>query len=363
MIDFTSALYLGFYHPLSAMTPWAQFTTGVPAALRSSATAHKVARRLAVMQRSERAVLLPSTLHLFWDLFDSLARRHCIFYVDAFAYPIALWGLERARGRGALVRFFPHHDTHMLGTLVDRDAYRNERPVVVTDGLCPGCGRSAPLKAYLGLIRPLKGMLVLDDTQALGILGRRMPPGSAPYGSGGGGCAAWHDVTGDDILVAGSMAKGFGVPLAFLSGSKRMVNAFERDSQTRVHCSPPSIAVLHAASAALDLNRKFGNMLRKRLASRVQQFRHHLRHIGLNVSGSLFPVQALILPKAISLTQVYRQLSATGIRTVLSSHRHGMMPRIVFVLRADHAREDIANAIDALAAIIPEAHKRQNLYA
>jgi 8-amino-7-oxononanoate synthase len=361
MIDFTSSLYLGFYHPEHALTPWRKFTTGVPAALRGSPMAHKVARRLAVLQRSKRAVLLPSTLHLFWDLFDSLARQQSIFYVDALTYRIALWGLERVRGRGALVRFFTHHDTHMLEALMDRDAFRKKRPVVVTDGFCPGCGRGAPLSTYLALIRPRKGILVLDDTQALGILGRRIP-GSSPYGTGGGGSAVWHNVKGDDILVAGSMAKGFGVPLAVLSGSKQMVRAFERDSQTRIHCSPPSNAVLHAATAALDMNRDYGEMLRKRLAGRVRQLRHQLPRTGLDVSGSLFPVQALKLPKAISVARVHRQLSATGIHTVLSNSRHGSMPRIVFILRADHTKVDVATAIGALADIVPDAHATDNRY-
>jgi len=361
MIDFTSVLYLGFYHPVRALAPWKQFTTGVPAVLSRPPIARKVARGLAVMQRSEKALLFPSTLHLFWDLFNMLARWRCIFFVDALAYPIALWGLDRVRGLGAPVRFFPHHDMHRLAALMDRDAWREQRPVVVTDGLCPGCGRSAPLKDYLALIRPRKGLLVLDDTQALGILGRRIP-GSTPYGSGGGGCTAWHDVKGDDILVAGSLAKGFGVPLAFLSGSKRLVNAFERDSMTRVHCSPPSVAALHAAAAALDANRRFGNMLRTRLAGRVQHFRRLLRRMGLKVSGSLFPVQALRLPETISAIQVHRQLSRSGIQTVLAGSRHGMMPRILFVLRADHAIEDIVAAIGALAGIMPDALEEENLY-
>jgi hypothetical protein len=30
MLDFTSALYLGFRHPNRSLRPWSQFTTGVP---------------------------------------------------------------------------------------------------------------------------------------------------------------------------------------------------------------------------------------------------------------------------------------------------------------------------------------------
>ena len=42
---------------------------------------------------------------------------------------------------------------------------------MVADGFCPGCGQPAPLTDYLQLIQQRGGLLVLDDTQALGILG------------------------------------------------------------------------------------------------------------------------------------------------------------------------------------------------
>ena len=42
----------------------------------------------------------------------------------------------------------------------------------MTDGFCPGCGRAAPLREYLESARAQRGLLVLDDTQAIGVLGR-----------------------------------------------------------------------------------------------------------------------------------------------------------------------------------------------
>ena len=69
MLDFTSALYLGLRHPLGSSRPWAALSLGRPAALQPPPGAGALARELAALQGCEAATLLPSTLHLFWDLF------------------------------------------------------------------------------------------------------------------------------------------------------------------------------------------------------------------------------------------------------------------------------------------------------
>ena len=67
---------------------------------------------------------------------------------------------------------------------------------------------------------------MLDDTQALGVLGEKPTP-DAPYGRGGGGSLPWHGVTSPHVIAGSSLAKGFGVPIAVLSGSERMIRRFE----------------------------------------------------------------------------------------------------------------------------------------
>jgi 8-amino-7-oxononanoate synthase len=65
MLDFTSVLYLGIRHAHHTLRPWAQLTTGRPAALEPAPQAVAVAQDLARLLGCERAVLAPSTLHLY----------------------------------------------------------------------------------------------------------------------------------------------------------------------------------------------------------------------------------------------------------------------------------------------------------
>ena len=347
MLDFTSSLYLGMYHPSLALPPWKQFTPGVPAALRIPHNYIKTAQGLSLLQGCEQATLAPSTLHLFWDLFGILVDDSDVIYMDSGLYPIAKWGVERAAGLGASVRSFPHNSEDALLHLLMRDTHRKTQPIVVTDGWCPHCGKFAPLSTYLKYIRKFGGILIIDDTQALGIFGHEPGP-DAPYGIGGGGSLRWYDIEGPDIILVSSLAKGFGVPMAVLAGSKAMVKRFERESKTRMHCSPPSIAAVHAATRALSLNHRYGEALRMRLAQLVLRFCHQIEKIGLDSTGRLSPVQTLGPLEQIDIITLYKQLLRFGVRTVLhQSHKRHKC--ISFVITARHSLQDIDKAVNRLS--------------
>ena len=280
-------------------------------------------------------------------MFGQLSRERIAIYVDAGTYPIARWGVERALARGALVRGFKHHDVSALQQALRRDATSGRAPIVVTDGFCPGCGRHAPLSAYLDSVRANGGELVIDDTQALGIYGRSAR--DAPYGSGGGGSLAWHAIDAANVMVISSLAKGFGVPIAVLAGCVDAVKRFSQYSETRVHCSPPSVAMLSAAEHALLVNATHGDLLRDQLAQRVRYFRTRLAELALSAEGGLFPVQTLRLRPAEIAIDVHERLRDNDIETVLHRDRSGSGPRVSFIFTARHRRSEIDRAVMALA--------------
>jgi 8-amino-7-oxononanoate synthase len=349
VLDFTSALYLGLRHASASLRPWAQLTAGVPAALATPALARTVAGRLASLAGTERVTLARSTLHTFWDLFVILARSDTTIYVDASAYPIARWGAERAASRGVPVRTFAHHDPADLWRRLTREPGARRRPLVVVDGVCPGCGAFAPLREYLERAREFGGSLVVDDTQALGIVGHSPGP-RAPYGSGGGGSLRRHGVGPAHVVLVSSLAKGFGVPMAMLGGSAAAVARFEAESATRVHCSPPSFAELHAAERALDVNRASGDALRRRLARLVRRFRAGLRAFDISVGRSLFAVQSLASSPVPDARALHRRLLELGVRTVLQRSACGSGLTVSFLITAGHSPAAIDRAVEAVAA-------------
>lgn len=348
MPDFTSSTYLGFRHPSRLVEPWESLTTGAPAALKEPAESRRVATELARLQGCEAGILAPSTLHLFWDLFGVLAGQGVSIFHDAGIYPIVGWGITRAAAMGAPVHRFRHYDPACLEWMLRRSPVHRALPVVVADGFCPVCGRMAPLRELVECAGRFGGLVVIDDTQALGVLGHSHCSGT-PYGKGGGGTARYTGTTAGNLLIAASLAKGFGVPLTVLSGNRRLVSLYEELSQVRVHCSQPSAAVVHAAGHALRQNAAVGDMLRLRLTRLVSLFRRLLNETGFTTIGGMFPFQTLSLHPGIDVPRLHWSLAARGVATVLHARRGNGAPRISFIITARHSQSDIVTAAAALA--------------
>ena len=348
MVDFTSALYLGLRHSSDSLGNWEALTLGRPSAVREPPDAVTVAADLARLQGCEAGVLVPSTLHLFWDLFAMLGGDDVVILRDAGAYPIARWGTERARAMGTRVRTFPHHDAVSLERTIADATSQDLKPIVVADGYCPRCGEAAPVRLYAQLAQRGGGYLVLDDTQALGILGRR-PDAANPYGSGGGGSLRWHHTFGPHIITCSSLAKAFGVPVAVLAGDRALIDRFRRTSETRVHCSPPSVATIRAARCALRANESRGDAVRRRLLHLVTRLRAQLIGAGLRPTGHLpFPVQTFVSASR-RAAMLHEQLLGAGIVALLTTTCRALTAGLTLLVTARHGLAEIERAGQAIA--------------
>lgn len=315
--DFTSAHYLGFHHPSRALPAWSQLSTGRPTALRPDPRLSTLEQDIASLVGTQAACVGTSSLHLFTDLIGGLSASRHVLLLDAGCYPIASWAAERARGRGVRVSRFRHFDADALaGQLKPLQAGRR-RPIIVTDGLCTECGRIAPLPDYVALAHRYGGVVVVDDTQAVGLLGRRDGI-CRPYGNGGGGSLRWHGLAGNPrCLIIASLAKTFAAPLAALCATDELANHFRRQSQTALHCSPPSTPTLLAARHALALNDAIGNRQRHRLALSIRTLRRGLASLGLTVRGGFLPIQCIHGLSPATALRLHAYLTAHGISTLL----------------------------------------------
>ncbi|MBA3500567.1 MAG: aminotransferase class I/II-fold pyridoxal phosphate-dependent enzyme [Myxococcota bacterium] len=334
MIDLTRALYLGLAHGHAELAPWSALTTGRPSALDDAAG--PLAAKLARLVGMPRGVLAPSTLHLVMDLYAALPVD--TIYLDPCAYAITQWGLERAKLRG--VEILP------LGCEV------RPRSAIICDAVCVVCRRIAPLRSLHALARRSESWLVVDDSQGLGLLGDG-PSRRTPYGHGGGGTLRWTSTPRDRVIVLGSCAKAFGVPVSFLAGADKTIDWFERVSATRTHTSPCNAAELAALDVALRRNADAGDELRAHLLRNVQRFRREIALRGASLEAGRFPVQVSApLPR-----RAARRLEATlarrGVRA-LRLRANRCENRLGFVITAAHETA----AIDEAGAIVGDALAR-----
>ena len=222
-------------------------------------------------------------------------------------------------------------------------------PIVVTDGILPGSGSLAPIAEYANLMARRSGLVLVDDTQALGILGSS-PNGTCAYGLGGGGSLRSAGIQSDEVVLVSSLAKAFGTPVAMVGGRGPLIAKLRHSSLVRMHCSPPSVAVIAAAAQALRQNRLRGDALRTRLAHNVARLRQGLNSSGVTASRSLFPVQPLRLPASTAVS-VHSKLQQQGVRTLLQRHSSAGA-QLTFVIAAHHSSNEIDYALETLAYAI-----------
>jgi 8-amino-7-oxononanoate synthase len=356
VLDFTSSLYLGIVHPSSRLPGWASLTRGTPAALGEPPAAREIASRVAKLVAAPAARLATSTLHAFVDLGATLsaAQARTGVAVDVASYPIGRLGLSSCLcGPGKRMRRVAHHSVPAAEQWADREHRLGRAPVLLIDGWCPGCGRVAPIVALNEMLRDRGGLLVVDDTQAIGLLGVDPRPAN-PWGSGGGGSVV-HSGSPDGVLVVASLAKAFGAPLAVLAGPAELVGSTWEHGPTVAHSSPPSAPVGLAARRALDLNDCVGEQLRKRLRALLERLRRGLLGRKVPIDSGRFPVVRVPLSDRATAARAVSSLAREGIRAVALGPSCQGRPALGLAVNATLYEEDVDRLVIAVATALRSA--------
>ena len=177
-------------------------------------------------------------------------------------------------------------------------------------------------------------------------------PRRSPFGTGGGGTAPWLDFRHPRLVIAASLAKGFGVPLAVVAGARRLIERYERSSETRTHCSPVAAPALHAAENAIAFNHHAGDRARASLSQLVSRLRRKLLATALEPAGGLFPALSIAGTNGLSSEELHRCLQRMEIQTVLQRQRVSGEPRLGVLITALHGNRDIDRLAEALLGLL-----------
>ncbi|MEV4987865.1 hypothetical protein [Pseudarthrobacter sp. LMD1-1-1.1] len=342
--DFTSALFLGQHHPSTGLTPWAEFTTGVPAALGELPAAAELASLVAAQQHADGGLVARSALHGMMDVLQSLPRPGDVLLVDEGAYPLSQWACRASLPRGVRVVTYPHFRPPAV--VPSNGPAPSAKTWVVTDGWCQGCGRPAPLAQLQAIAAKTGGQVIVDDSLAFGVLGRTSGPGG--FGDGTG-TARWLGLSHDRLLWLGSLAKAYGTPVTVITGDSTTVGVVARSGGNRMHSSPPSAADLAAGIGAL----RSGGLprLRRRLWRLTLWLRTAFADLGLPPMGLPFPIVGTRVG-SLPLARRWRTaLAARGVQALVQLPRCRPGAVLSAVVRADHSQADLDRLVRGLAAV------------
>jgi 8-amino-7-oxononanoate synthase len=358
LVNFASAHYLGLVHERRSQCACAtsgardngeelgtRLALGVPRTLAVDRAFVDLERELARWTRNEQAFAGTSTLHVLLELLNRTATERGLVALYGPVYATTRLAADLARARGARVLHLQDRAPEVV-----RRALRSRlrRPAVLVCDSWSFPGFMAPLDELHEICEETRTTLIIDDTPAIGILGE-VDAASGVYGSGGGGSALHRGLRGSHVVVVASLAKAFGVPLAFAAGAAHQIGQLRR-GELAYATSPPDLASVLAAQNALTANANYGDSLRERLLNAVDELRVTLKTTGTRH----FPVQSWRFRDQLKARRMWQKLWGAGIWAILRESS-SIESHIVFVLTAQHDEAVLARAFAAIQSAVDKA--------
>ncbi|MFN0059770.1 MAG: aminotransferase class I/II-fold pyridoxal phosphate-dependent enzyme [Planctomycetota bacterium] len=346
LLGFAGCDYLGLsQHPeviarfTSALATWGVSSSAARATSGNTLAHEHLETQLAAFLGYDSVALLPEGFLANCALIESLRGDHDIALVDAAAHP-SLFAAIRMSSMPCDT--FAHAQLAVLATKLEEHARR--RPLVVTDGVFPGNGAVADVRALLARL-PRDARLLVDDCHGVGILGAR-----------GAGTIEHHGVGGDARLVlTGTLSKALGCYGGFVAAPAALIERLRAVSTCYLTTTPLPPAVCEAADTALSILRRHElqrerEPLRATLARNVAAVRELFGKLSLPLSRAALPFFAITPPSVADTTALAARLRHRGVFVPVVEYPGGPQPIYLrLTVTALHTLEEIERLAEALS--------------
>ena len=177
--------------------------------------------------------------------------------------------------------------------------------LVVTDGVFSMDGYLARLPEICDLADRYGAMVTVDDSHAVGFMGRQ-----------GRGTHEHHGVMGRVDIITGTLGKALGgASGGYTSGRKEIIDLLRQRSRPYLFSNSVAPPIVGASLKVLDLVSESGD-LRERLISNTQRFRNRLSAAGFQLLPGEHPIVPVMLGDAALATQMADLLLTKGVYVI-----------------------------------------------
>ena len=345
VLNMCSNNYLGFADDErlkeAARRALAEYGVG-PAAVRTIAgtmSLHlELEKKLAEFKGCEATISFQSGFNANLATIPALVGKEDAIFSDELNHASIIDGCRLSRA--AIIRY-PHNDARALGKIMEEQAGRYRRRLVVTDGVFSMDGDIAPLPDLVQVAERYDAMVMVDDAHGEGVLGR-----------GGRGIVDHYGLHGKVDVEVGTLSKAFGVVGGYVAGTRRLIEYLQQKARPFLFSSAVTPADVAACIAAVDILTESTERV-DRLWENARYFKEGLRQAGFDIGHSQTPITPVMLGEAKLAGEFSRALfrhrifaQAIGYPTVPKGRA-----RIRVMLSAAHAREDLDFALEVFRRV------------
>ncbi len=301
-------------------------------------------RDLAQFLGTEAALTFASCWTANAALLDALGDEKTAIFSDRLNHASIIDGMRLARPGHKAV--YEHGDVDDLRRAIDA-APDLDRKLIVTDGVFSMEGDLAPIPELIEVTSAHGATLIVDDSHGIGVVG-----------AGGRGVLEHFDVLGaDDVIVTGTLGKALGGAAGgFVAGSQALGSVLEQRSRPQLFSNGIAPTIAGSARRALAELRDNPDLVAA-LRRNTALMREALTAAGLDPLEGESAIVPIIVGETSRAIEISRRLLDRGV--YVTGFGYPVVPegtaRIRIQVSAALTAEQIATAVDAIAAVVAEA--------
>ncbi|PAQ10039.1 glycine C-acetyltransferase [Mesorhizobium temperatum] len=294
--------------------------------------------RISSFLKMEDTILYSCCFDANAGLFETLLGEEDAIISDALNHASIIDGVRLSKAR----RFrYPNNDLAALEEELKK-AKGSRFKLIATDGVFSMDGIIANLAGICDLAEKNGAMVMVDDSHAVGFVGRH-----------GRGSAEHCGVEGHIDIITGTLGKALGgASGGYTSGKREIIDWLRQRSRPYLFSNTLMPAIAGASLKVFDLVER-GDVLRERLYANADRFRSKMSKAGFTLAGANHPIIPVILGDAPIAQQMAEKMLQRGIYVIGFSFP--VVPkghaRIRTQMSAAHSSADIDRAVEAFTEV------------
>ncbi len=286
----------------------------------------------------EDTILYGSCFDANGGLFETLLSEEDAVISDALNHASIIDGVRLSKAK----RFrYANNDMAALEEELKR-AKDSRFKLIATDGVFSMDGIIANLQGVCDLAEKYGAMVMVDDSHAVGFVGRH-----------GRGSAEHCGVEGRVDIITGTLGKALGgASGGYTSGKRQVVDWLRQRSRPYLFSNTLMPAIAAASLKVFDMIEN-GDALRARLYDNAERFRSGMGKLGFTLAGDGHPIIPVMLGDAALAQEMAARMLTRGIYVIGFSFP--VVPkgqaRIRTQMSAAHSAADIDRAVAAFGEI------------
>src|SRR2546427_1269057 len=345
VINLSSNNYLGLTtHPKlkeAAVQAVEEFGVGSGAVrtIAGTMTLHmELEEKIAKFKQVEASVVFQSGFAANAGTVQAILGKEDVIISDELNHASIIDGCRLSR---AEIKVFPHKDVEACEGILKEIQNRSGRKLLITDGVFSMDGDIAPLPALVELAEKYGCIMMIDDADASGVLGKN-----------GRGTVDHFNLHGRVDIQVGTLSKAIGVLGGFIAGPQHLIEWLVNRGRPFLFSTSAPPAVAAACIEALNILEEEPERV-ERLWARTNFFKSGLTNLGFDTGASETPITPVIAGEETKAVELAKLLWEQG----------GFTPAIVFptvpkgrsrvrtIVTAEHTEEDLQQALEAFETV------------